>query len=331
MSFWALVTDKSESGEVTSSVLEMDENSLPEGNVTVSIEWAGLNYKDGLCLTGGGGLVRNYPHVAGIDFAGSVIESSDDRYAEGDGVVLTGWRVGEARWGGYATKARVNADWLVPLPKGLSARDAMVIGTAGLTAQLAISRLEENGLKPDLGEVLVTGAGGGVGSIAVMLLANSGYDVVGLTGRTEMAEALKKLGAHTVLPRAELSEPSRRILESERWAGVIDSAGGPILGNILKQVKYGCGVASIGLAGGASWDGSVIPFILRGVSLYGIDSVMQPFSAREKAWNKLAVNFSKDLYATMVTEVGLEELSDAAQRILKGQIKGRVIVNPQAI
>ncbi len=326
MKFSALVTRKDEAGEVSSTVESINENQLPEGNVMVEIEWAGLNYKDGLCLTGGGGLVRNYPHVAGIDFAGIVHSSSDERYKKGDKVILTGWRVGEVQWGGYAQFARVNADWLVPLPKSMTTRDAMVIGTAGLTAQLAIARLEKNHLKPKNGEILVTGAGGGVGSIAVMLLANSGYDVVALSGREETVDFLKKLGASSVIPRAELAEPSKRVLERERWAGVIDSAGGQMLGNILKAVKYGGGVAAIGLAGGANWDASVIPFIIRGVNLYGIDSVMQPFKARQKAWKKLAKNFNQKTYAPMVSEIGLEQLPDAAKKILAGQIMGRVIV-----
>ncbi len=328
MNFSALVTNKNEAGEVISSIVQLDESQLPDGNVTVAIEWAGLNYKDGLCLTGGGGLVRNYPHVAGIDFAGVVKKSSDDRYKKGDKVVLTGWRVGEVQWGGYAQVARINADWLVPLPKGMSTKDAMVIGTAGLTAQLAISRLIDNGLKPDQGEVLVTGAGGGVGSIAVMLLAKMGYDVVALSGREETKEFLKKIGAKTIMLRSELAESSKRVLERERWAGVVDSAGGAMLANILKAVKYGGGVASIGLAGGASWDASVIPFIIRGVNMYGIDSVMQPFKARKKAWKKLAKNFDQKIYAPMVSEVNLEELPKEAKKILKGQIMGRVIVKP---
>ena len=328
MKFRALLTDKSSDGEVSSTICELDENQLPEGDVVVAIEWAGLNYKDGLCLTGGGGLVRNYPHIAGIDFAGTVKSSSDKRYKEGDKVVLTGWRVGEVQWGGYSELARVSADWLVPLPKGMSTRDAMVIGTAGLTAQLAVSRLEENGLEPKNGEVLVTGAGGGVGSIAVMLLAKAGYDVVALSGRQSTHDVLKSLGANEIMARSELSEPSRRVLERERWAGVIDSAGGPMLGNILKATKYGGGVAAIGLAGGVGWEGSVIPFILRGVNMYGIDSVMQPFENRQKAWGELADNFNQQKYAPMVCEVALEDLPDEAPKILKGEIMGRVIVSP---
>jgi acrylyl-CoA reductase (NADPH) len=328
MKFRALVTEKNENGQTHSSIKSLEENQLPDGNVTVKIEWAGLNYKDGLCLTGGGGLVRNYPHVAGIDFAGEVKESSDKRYKKGDKVVLTGWRVGEVQWGGYAQLARVNADYLVPLPKGMSTKDAMVIGTAGLTAQLAISRLLDNGLKPEQGEILVTGSGGGVGSIAVMLLAKMGYDVVALSGREETADFLEKLGAKTIVARSELAEPSKRVLERERWAGVVDSAGGAMLANILKATKYGGGVASIGLAGGASWDASVIPFIIRGVNMYGIDSVMQPFKTRKKAWKKLAKNFDQKTYASMVSEMKLEELPDAAVKILKGQVMGRVIVKP---
>ncbi len=328
MKFSALLSEKNEEGRVTSSIKMLDESDLPKGNVLVKVEWAGLNYKDGLCLNGAGGLVRNYPHVAGIDFSGVVQSSSDERYKKGDKVILTGWRVGENRFGGYAELARVEGDYLVPLPKSMSTRDAMVIGTAGLTAQLAISRLKENGLEPTSGEILVTGAGGGVGSIATLLLANENYEVVGVTGREETKKLLMELGASTIMDRSELAESSKRVLESERWAGVIDSAGGESLGNILKQLKSGAGVALIGLAGGATWDASVIPFIIRGVNLYGIDSVMAPFEKRQKAWKNLAQNFDQEKYAPLVSEVTLEQLPQYGSRILKGEIMGRVIVQP---
>ena len=326
MKFTALLVEKNDLGEISTSIKQLDESQLPNGNVTVKVEWAGLNYKDGLCLTGAGGLVRNYPHVAGIDFAGTVYSSEDNRYKKGDKVILTGWRVGEMQWGGFAQLARVNADYLVPLPSTMTTRDAMVIGTAGLTAQLAISKLEQNGLKPENGEVLVTGAGGGVGSIATMLLAKSGYDVVALSGRESTKENLQKLGAKIIMARDELSEPSKRVLEKERWAGVVDSAGGAMLGNILKATKYNGGVAAIGLAGGANWDASVIPFIIRGVNIYGIDSVMQPFAARKKAWERLAQNFNQKTYAPMIEEIKLEQLPKAAKDILAGKIMGRKIV-----
>ncbi|MCF6343760.1 MAG: acryloyl-CoA reductase [Devosiaceae bacterium] len=328
MKFSALLSEKNEEGRVISSIKMLDESDLPKGNVLVKVEWAGLNYKDGLCLNGAGGLVRNYPHVAGIDFAGMVQSSSDERYKKGDKVILTGWRVGENRFGGYAELARVEGDYLVPLPKSMSTRDAMVIGTAGLTAQLAISRLKENGLKSSSGEILVTGAGGGVGSIATLLLANENYEVVGVTGREETKAMLKMLGVSAIMDRSEIAEPSKRVLESERWAGVIDSAGGESLGNILKAVKSGAGVALIGLAGGVTWNASVIPFIIRGVNLYGIDSVMAPFEKRQKAWKNLAQNFDQDKYAPLVSEVTLEQLPEYGKRILKGEIMGRVIVQP---
>ncbi|RYG60523.1 acryloyl-CoA reductase, partial [bacterium] len=226
MSFRALVSQKADDGSVTNTVELLEDSRLPEGNVTVDVEWADLNYKDGLCLTGQGGLVRTFPHIGGIDFAGMVSESSDSRYAPGDAVVLTGWRVGENHWGGFATRARVNGDWLVPLPKGLSTRDTMIVGTAGLTAMLAINRLEDEGLTPASGEVLVTGASGGVGSIAVALLARLGYSAVGLSGRPENADALTALGATRTLDRAEfLAEPDKP-LEPARWAGVVDCVGG---------------------------------------------------------------------------------------------------------
>lgn len=326
--FRALLTEKSDAGEISSKVVELEEG-LPEGNVLVGVEWAGFNYKDGLCLTGQGGLVRNYPHVAGIDFAGRVIESADRRYHPGQAVLLTGWRVGEAHWGGFSTRARVNADWLVPLPQKLSTHDAMVLGTAGLTAKLAITKLKGGGLTPDKGEVLVTGAGGGVGSLAVMLLARLGYKVVAVSGRPETVEALKHLGADSVVPREEITGGPEKILESARWAGVIDNVGGPMLARVLKQVKPGGGVASIGNAGGAEFDGSVIPFILRGITLYGIDSVMQPYDVRVAAWDQLQDLYLPALYAEMIEDIGLADIPDAAKRILSGGVKGRVVVNPR--
>lgn len=329
MSFQALVTTKDDSGKVSSSVETLGEERLPEGNVTVDVDWAGLNFKDGLCLTGAGGLVRTYPHVAGIDFAGRVRESEDERYKTGDEVVLTGWRVGEAHWGGYAQRARVNADWLVPLPEGLTTRDAMIVGTAGLTAMLAINRLETLGVTPQSGEVLVTGAAGGVGSIAISLLAGLGYQVVALSGRPEHAETLKGLGASDVLARDDFLAQPDKPLESARWAGLIDNVGGAILSKALKQIKYGGAAASIGNAGGIGLDTNVLPFILRGVTLSGIDSVMQPFANRTAAWARIAKTFDLAAYGDLVTEIGLADLPDAAKRILAGQVRGRTIVTLQ--
>ncbi|MCW5722316.1 MAG: oxidoreductase [Devosia sp.] len=329
MSFQALVTTKDDSGKVSSSVETLGEERLPEGNVTVDVDWAGLNFKDGLCLTGAGGLVRTYPHVAGIDFAGRVRESEDERYKTGDEVVLTGWRVGEAHWGGYAQRARVNADWLVPLPEGLTTRDAMIVGTAGLTAMLAINRLETLGVTPQSGEVLVTGAAGGVGSIAISLLARLGYQAVALSGRPEHAETLKGLGASDVLARDDFLAQPDKPLESARWAGLIDNVGGAILSKALKQIKYGGAAASIGNAGGIGLDTNVLPFILRGVTLSGIDSVMQPFANRTAAWARIAKTFDLAAYGDLVTEIGLADLPDAAKRILAGQVRGRTIVTLQ--
>jgi acrylyl-CoA reductase (NADPH) len=329
MPFRALVTDVEAKGGVSSHVQSLDDERLPEGEVVVAVEWSGLNYKDALCLSGQGGLVKVYPHICGIDLAGRVVESGDARYHPGQAVVLTGWRVGETRWGGFAQRARVKADWLVPLPKKLSTRDAMVIGTAGLAAMLAANRLKGEGVALDHGDVLVTGAGGGVGSMAVMLLARLGYIVTAVTGRSELFDQLVRLGAARVLPRNELLIPSGKVLDKEQWAAAIDPVGGPLLGEVLKKIRYGGAVAVIGVAGGANWDASVIPFILRGVSLLGIDSVMVPFEARQAAWDRLTDLFVPAVYEPLVTEASLDELPGLAARMLKGEINGRVIVNPR--
>lgn len=328
MPFLALVTERDGDGTVTSRVATLDEDRLPDGDVLVAVEWSGLNYKDGLCLSGLGNLVKSYPHVGGIDFAGRVLESQDGRYRSGDQVVLTGWRVGELHWGGFAERARIRGDWLVPLPVGLTARHAMLLGTAGLTAMLAIDRLERAGLAPDRGPVLVAGAGGGVGSLAVYLLARLGYQVTAVTGREEMAGRLRRLGAADILDRSALMTPSGRVLDKEQWVAAIDPVGGQVLGEVLKKVRYGGAVAAIGAAGGPTWDASIIPFILRGISLLGIDSVMQPQAARVAAWGRLAELFSADDYADLTREARLEELPDLAATILKGQLAGRVIVDP---
>lgn len=328
MSFRALLTERAPDGIVSSTVRQLDDNQLPPGAVTVDIEWAGFNYKDALCLTGRGGLVRNYPHVAGIDFAGMVRASEDARYAAGDLVVLTGWRVGETQWGGYAERARLNADWLVPLPLGLTTRHAMILGTAGLTAMLAINRLETAGLTPERGDVLVTGAAGGVGSIAVSLLSALGYRVVALSGRAEHAPQLVELGATRVIARdGFLAEPDKP-LETARYVAAIDTVGGRVLGKLLKQISYDGLVASIGNAAGVQLDTTVLPFILRGVTLIGIDSVMQPYAHRIAAWRRLAELFDFAGYTALVEEVALEALPQAAERILTGQVKGRIIVRP---
>ena len=330
MSFRALVVDKGEDGTITQRLEELEEARLPEADVTVAVEYSTLNYKDGLCLTGGGGLVRKYPHVPGIDFAGTVESSDGGAFARGDKVVLTGWRVGEVWWGGYAQKARVRSDWLVPLPDGLDARQAMAVGTAGFTAMLAIMALEKHGLTPDGGPVLVTGATGGVGSVATAVLAKLGYEVAAVTGRPEQEAYLKELGAARIVPRAELTEESKRPLEAETWAGAIDAVGGTMLARVLAQMKYGCSVAAVGLAGSPKLPATVIPFILRGVNLLGIDSVMQPKANRLEAWSRIARDLPLGKLDAMVTTKGLADLPELGQSILKGQVKGRVVVDVNA-
>jgi len=325
--FKALLVEKDEEGKTHASVQEIADDRLPEGDVTVAVKYSTVNYKDGLCIGPGGGLVRSYPHVPGIDFAGVVETSDDPRYQSGDPVVLTGWRVGESRWGGYATRARVKADWLVPLPEPLTARQAMAVGTAGLTAMLAVMALEDHGLKPGQGPVLVTGAAGGVGSVAVAILAHLGYEVAALTGRPETAEYLRSLGATEIVPREELTEVTRKPLETERWSGCIDAVAGAILGRVLKQMKYGTSVAAIGLAGGAAIEGALItPFILRGVNLLGIDSVMQPYANRLRAWERIARDLPMEKLEAMVQPARLEDLPELGREILQGQVKGRVVV-----
>ena len=330
--FNALVVEKDEeTGKTAAAVQEISVDDLPEGEVTVAVDFSTVNYKDGLCIGPGGGLVRTYPHVPGIDFAGTVEESSDDRYKPGDKVVLTGWRVGENRWGGYAQKARVKADMLVPLPEGIDARQAMAVGTAGFTAMLAVMALEDHGLKAGDGPVLVTGAAGGVGSVATAILANLGHEVAAVTGRAEQADYLKSLGATQIVARDELTEVTRKPLEAEQWAGCIDAVAGAMLGRVLKQMKYGTSVAAIGLAGGAAIEGALItPFILRGVNLLGIDSVMQPYDNRVRAWQRIASDLPMDKLEEMVLPATLSDLPQLGQDILKGQVKGRVVVDVNA-
>lgn len=328
--FRALVVEKDDAGATRASVQHLDESRLPEGDITVAVEHSTLNYKDGLCLGNGGGLVKVWPHVPGIDFAGRIEESRDPRYRPGDPVVLTGWRVGEIHWGGYAEKARVRADWLVPLPEGLTTRQVMAVGTAGLTAMLAILALEDHGLKPGQGPVLVTGAAGGVGSVATAILSRLGYEVAAVTGRPETESYLRSLGAARIVPRAELADLSKRPLESESWAGAIDSVGGAMLARVLGQMKYNGSVASVGLAGGAALPTSVIPFIIRGVNLLGIDSVTQPFERRQRAWARIAHDLPMDKLESMIRTVGLADLPALGQAILKGQVQGRVVVDVRA-
>jgi acrylyl-CoA reductase (NADPH) len=324
--FKALVVDN-RSGAIAASVQELDEASLPAGNVTVAVEYSGINYKDGLIATGAGGLVKRYPHVPGIDFAGSVLSSGDTAFKPGDKVVLTGWRVGEVQWGGLAQKAAVNGDWLVPLPTGLTTRQAMAIGTAGFTAMLAVMALESHGLTPSSGEVLVTGAAGGVGSVATAILAKLGMQIVASTGRADTHEYLKSLGATAVVDRSAFAEPSKRPLETERWAGCIDSVGGNTLARVLAQTKYAGSVAAVGLAGGSKLEHTVIPFLLRSVNLLGIDSVMCPESRRIEAWNRLRSDLPLDKLDAMTYVAGLDEVPGLASEILAGKVRGRIVVD----
>ncbi|OED35588.1 acryloyl-CoA reductase [Chromatiales bacterium (ex Bugula neritina AB1)] len=328
--FNALVVNKLDDGKTAAAVESISLDQLPEGNVTVAVDYSTVNYKDGLCIGPGGGLVRNYPHVPGIDFAGTVEASSDERYAVGDKVVLTGWRVGEAHWGGYSQKARVNADWLVPLPDGLSGQQAMALGTAGLAAALAVMALEDHGLAVSKGPVLVTGAAGGVGSVATAMLAELGYKVSAVTGRAETADYLKSLGADQILAREELNETVKRPLEKELWAGCVDAVGSATLARVLGQLQYGASAAAVGLAGGADLPASVVPFLLRGVNLLGIDSVMQPYENRLRAWQRLASDVPLDKVDAMMETATLADLPALGKSILKGQVKGRVVVDVNA-
>ncbi|MFG6499909.1 acryloyl-CoA reductase [Sulfitobacter sp. 1A13191] len=328
MSFNALIVNKDDEGKTKAEVTQIIEDQLPEAEVTVAVEYSTVNYKDGLCIGPGGGLVRNYPHVPGIDFAGTVETSNDDRYKPGDKVVLTGWRVGEAHWGGYAQKARVKADWLVPLPEGLDTRQAMAVGTAGFTAMLAVMALEDHGIKK--GPVLVTGAAGGVGSVATAILANLGYEVAAVTGRPETEDYLKSLGAARIVARDEINETVKRPLEGETWGGCVDAVGGAMLARVLGQMEYGASVAAVGLAGGAALPATVIPFLLRGVNLLGIDSVMQPYDNRLRAWERVAKDLPMDKLEAMVQPAGLSDLPQLGADILKGQVKGRVVVDVNA-
>ncbi|MEM7745752.1 MAG: MDR family oxidoreductase [Pseudomonadota bacterium] len=330
MTFRALVVDEEEQGQVSQSVEDLGEDRLPDGDVTVAVEYSTLNYKDGLCLTGKGGLVRKYPHVPGIDFAGTVESSDNPKFQPGDKVVLTGWRVGEVWWGGYSQKARVKADWLVGLPEGLDTRQAMAVGTAGFTSMLAVMALEKQGLVPGSGPVLVTGAAGGVGSVAVAILAKLGYEIAGVTGRPEQEEYLKGLGATTIVPRADLAEAPTRPLDKEMWAGCVDAVGGDMLARVLTQMKYGASVAAVGLAGGAKLPATVVPFLLRGVNLLGIDSVMQPLGNREAAWARIAQDLPMEKLEAMVSTATLSDLPGLGSDILKGKVKGRVVVDVNA-
>ena len=324
--FRALVLHE-EGGRVVPRIEAVEEASLPPGDVTVRVEYSTLNYKDGMILEGQGRLVRRYPHVPGIDFAGTVEHSDSPEFQPGDPVLLTGWRVGEAHWGGYAEKARVKAEWLVRRPQGLGAREAMAIGTAGFTAMLAVIALEQHGLSPGAGDVLVTGASGGVGSVAVALLAKLGHRVVVATGRPALADYLRALGAAELIERSVLATKPARPLDSERWAGAVDAVGGATLATILTQLKYRASVAACGLAGGSDLPTSVIPFLLRGINLLGIDSVMCPRAERLAAWQRLVHDLPQDHLARMTEIVPLSRLPALAAKILHGEVRGRTVVD----
>jgi acrylyl-CoA reductase (NADPH) len=322
--FKAIVIEKAESG--TKAVLaDFDEANLMDGDVTVAVEYSCINYKDGLAVTGKAPVVRRFPMIAGIDFAGTVESSSSPAWKPGDKVILNGWGCGETHLGAYGAKARVKGDWLVRLPASMSAREAMAIGTAGYTAMLAVMALERHGLTPAQGPVVVTGAAGGVGSVAIALLAKRGFSVSAVTGRPQEADYLKGLGASEIVDRKELAGPAKP-LARERWAGGVDAVGSTTLANLLSMTKYGGAVAACGLAGGMDLPGSVAPFILRGVCLYGIDSVMCPLPRRNEAWKKLESELDRPKLAAMTREIGLSEVPAAAASILAGQVRGRIVV-----
>lgn len=327
--FRALVLDEHD-GQVTPGIEQLDESRLPPGDVTVDVEYSTINYKDGMILKGLGRMVRQYPHVPGIDFAGTVRESQHSAYQRGDKVILTGWRVGEAHWGGYAQRARVKADWLIPLHSGMTTHRAMAIGTAGLTAMLALLALEEHGVSPDKGEMLVTGATGGVGSIAVALLATRGYRVAASTGKTDSHDYLRSLGAQTIVDRAELGQPPDKPLEAERWAGCIDNVGGTTLARVLAQTKWHGSVAAVGLAGGNTLKTTLLPFLLRGVNLLGIDSNACPMARRMIAWQRLATDLPVEKLDAITITARLEDLPRLAEEILAGKVRGRVVIDLNA-
>lgn len=327
----AVLVEKDGDAPALARIADLDAAALPAGDVTVAIDYSTVNYKDGLCLSAtGGGLVRTWPHVPGIDFAGVVEASDDPRWRPGDRVVLTGWRVGEAHWGGFAQKARVSGDWLVALPEAISTRRAMAVGTAGFTAMMAVMALEDHGLTPEKGEVLVTGAAGGVGSVAVAILARLGYQVAAVTGRPETAAYLHDLGATRIVPRADIAETVKRPLESETWAGCIDAVGGAMLARVLGQLKMDASVAAVGNAGGLAVPANIIPFLLRGVSLLGINSVFVPHPRRVAIWDRIARDLPMEKLDAMVRMARLDEVPALGAAILKGAVQGRVVVDVNA-
>jgi acrylyl-CoA reductase (NADPH) len=323
--FSGVLIEKGDAGQ-TVAVTNLDETQLPDGNVTIDVEYSTLNYKDGLAITAKSPVVRKFPMVPGIDLAGVVTDSSHTDWKTGDRVVLNGWGVGETHWGGLAQLARLNGDWLIPLPSAFTTRQAMAIGTAGYTASLCVDALLRHGVSPDQGEVLVTGATGGVGSVAIVLLTAAGFKVAAATGKASEEQYLKELGAKTVLDRAELSE-SAKPLQKERWAGVVDAAGSHTLVNACAQTRYRGAVAACGLAQGMDFPATVAPFILRGVSLLGIDSVMAPKDLRLAAWERLSRDLDAGMLDSVAQEVGLGEAIGSAAKLMDGQVRGRIIVD----
>ena len=314
-------------GKTQAHIQALTTDDLPAGDVLIAVDYSSLNYKDGLAVTGTGKIIRDFPMVPGIDLAGSVLVSNDTRYTVGDKVILTGWGVGERYWGGYAQQARVKADWLVPLPNGLSTQQAMIIGTAGLTAMLCVMALQDGGVQPDAGKVVVTGAAGGVGSIAVLLLAQLGYHVVAVTGRPDTHAYLSSLGAKEFLTRDAMLQPARP-LENQQWMGAVDVVGGSILSRVLAEMQYNGTVAACGLANSFKLDTTVMPFILRNVRLQGVDSVSCPFTRRQQAWQRLAAELPATAYTELSQVIALAAVPEAAQAIIGGKIQGRVLVDP---
>ncbi|MEM8652353.1 MAG: MDR family oxidoreductase [Pseudomonadota bacterium] len=324
--FKAIQISRDEEKKQSVDVVELTNDDLMDGDVTVAVKASTVNYKDGLAITGKSPVVRHWPMVPGIDLAGEVIESSSDRFKAGDQVLLNGYGVGEVHWGGYAERARLNSDWLIPLPDGLTPQQAMGVGTAGYTAMLCVMALERYGIKPDMGPILVTGANGGVGTVAIAILSKLGFDVTASTGRVSESDFLKELGASSIIDRAELSEPGRP-LGKEIWAGAVDAVGSHTLANVLAQTKYGGAVAACGLAQGFDLPATVMPFILRGVALLGVDSVMASRELRMEAWNRIVSDLDLSKLEALTTEIGFDDLIETATDIVEGKVRGRVIVN----
>jgi len=325
--FKALLLTRHDDKTVTASIEELALDRLPDGDVLVDVDYSTINYKDGLIIHNKAPLVRDFPHVPGVDFAGTVAESDHAGFKQGDKVILNGWGVGERRFGGLAERARVKGDWLVPLPKGWTTRQAMAVGTAGYTSMLAMMDLEDHGMTPDKGEVLVTGGAGGVGSIAIALLAKAGYQVTASTGRPETRDYLKSLGASQFIERAELAEESKKPMESTRFQACIDAVGGSTLARVLGQLQYQGALAAVGNAGGNGFKASVIPFLLRGIKLLGIDSVYQPMPRRQMAWERLGRDLDLNALESTIQDVGLADVPRQSAAILNGQIRGRSVIN----